>query len=62
MAMGQRLHAKGVMLHLRDLKITEGNENENENEDKFKFLGQSSRSQHWFDLYFGWIEENFSIR
>ena len=34
--------------------------NKNKNEAKFKFLGQSARSQRWFDLEFYWIEVNFS--
>ena len=34
--------------------------NNNKNEAKFKFQGQSARSQRWFDLYFYWIEINFS--
>ena len=32
------------------------------NEAKLKFQGQSSISQRWFDLEFGWIEVNFSTR
>ena len=40
------------------LKITEANKNKNAS--KFKFQGQSTGSQRWFDLGFGWIEVNFS--
>ena len=40
------------------MKITEANKNKNE--AKFKSEGQSTISKHWFDLDFGWIEENYS--
>ena len=53
--MEQVLYAQVVMLLQNYLKITE--ENENKNRDKFKFQGQSARSQRWFGLDFGWIEE-----
>ena len=46
------------MLCRKYLKITEANQNKNE--AKFKFQGQSSRSQHWFDLDFDWTGEIFS--
>ena len=36
--------------------------NKNKNEVRFKFQGQLTRSQHWFDLDFDWIEVNFSTR
>ena len=58
--MEQGLYAQVVMFLQKYLKITEANKNTNE--AKLKFQGQSARSQHWFDLDFGWIEENFSIR
>ena len=58
MAMEQGLYAQVVMLRQKDLNITE--ENININENKFKFQGQSARSQRWFDLGYGWIEEIFS--
>ena len=58
MATEQGLYSQVVMIHRKDLKTTEANKNKNE--DKFKFQGQSARSQNWFDLDFGWIEESFS--
>ena len=36
--------------------------NKNKNEVTFKFKGRSARSQRWFDLDFGCIEENVSTR
>ena len=60
MTMEHGLNAHVVMLCLNDLNITE--ENKNKNEDKFKFQDESARSQQWFDLDFGRIEENVSAR
>ena len=60
MAMGKLLYAQVVVLCRNNLKFTEANKNRNK--AKFKFQGQSARSQRWFDLYFGWIEVNFSTR
>ena len=58
--MEKGLYAQVVMPRRKCLKITE--ENKNKNEDKFKFQGHSARSNSWFDLYFDWVEENFSTR
>ena len=33
-----------------------------ESETQYHFQGQSARSQHWFDIYPVWIEENFMTR
>ena len=60
MAMDQGLYSQVVMLLIKNLNITEANKNKNE--DKFKFHGQSTRSQRWFDPYFGCIEEKSSTR
>ena len=49
-----------VMIRRKYLNITE--ENKNKNEDKFNFQGRYARSQHWLDIDFDWIEENFSTR
>ena len=43
MASEQGLYAQVVMLHQKELKITEANKNKNE--DKFKFQCKSARSQ-----------------
>ena len=58
MAMEQGLYAQLVKIRLKYLKFIAANKNKNE--AKFKFQGQSTRSQRWFDLNFGWIEVNFS--
>ena len=60
MAVEQGLYAQVVVLFRKDLEFTEGNQNQNE--AKFMFQGRSARSQSWFDLYFDWIEVNFSTR
>ena len=44
------------------MKITESNKNKDKNKDKFKFQVHSARSQRWFDIDFGCIEENISTR
>ena len=49
----QGLYAQVVMLHRKDLKITESNKNRNE--AKFKFQGQSAISQRCFDIDCDWI-------
>ena len=54
--MEQGLYEIVVMLSPNYLMVNESNKNKNE--DKFKFQGQAARSQHWFDIYFDWIEEN----
>ena len=48
------------MLHRKDLKFVAADKITNE--DKFKSLGQSARSQQWFDFDFYWIKVNFSTR
>ena len=50
MAMEQGLYSQVVKLCRKDLKFIAANKDKNE--AKFKFLGQSARSQHWFDLEF----------
>ena len=54
MSMEQGLYAQVIMLHWKDLNITEANKNKNE--AKFKFQGHSERSQRWFVIYFYCIE------
>ena len=56
--MEQGLYAKVIMIHRKDLNITEANKNLNK--AKFKFQGQSERSQYWFGIDFDWVEEKFS--
>ena len=58
MTMKQGLYAQVVKLSRKDFKFIGANKNKNE--AKFKFQGQSSISQHWFDIDFDCIEGNFS--
>ena len=60
MAMEKGLYSQVIKLCQDYLKFIA--ENNNENEARFKFQGQYARSQHWFVLYFDWIEVNFSTR
>ena len=60
MSMEQGLYTQVVMLCRKYLKLTEADKNKNE--AKFNLQGQFARSQSLFDLYFDWIEENFSTR
>ena len=48
------------MLHRKDFNITEADKNKNES--TFNLQGQSSTSQHWFDIDIDWFGENFSTR
>ena len=60
MAMGKVLYAQVVEISWKDFKFIA--ENKNKNEAKFKSQGQSEISHRWFDIYFDWIEVNFSTR
>ena len=60
MAVEQVLYAQVVKLRRNDLKFIAANRNKNE--AKFNFQGISAIPQRWFDLYFDWIEVNFSTR
>ena len=54
--MEQGLYAQVVMMSQKDLEFIA--ENRNKNEAKLQFQGQSARSQHWFDIFFDWVEVN----
>ena len=56
MAIEQGLYAQVVIICQKYLNITQ--ENRNKKEDKFKFQDQFARSQHYFDIFYYWIENN----
>ena len=58
MTMEQVLYAQVIILRREDFKLVATDKIKNG--AKFMFQGKSARSQLWFDLYFYWIEVNFS--